>query len=385
MKSFTVRLEPSVVKWVIDSSGMGRDAVAQKTGVDRRLVDEWVRTGVMDYSKMGRLAGCVRRPEAILLLKSPPDDEDLVDYRLAHGAGPRLTPEDRVTIRSARYAQSMAREMMNDGGASTRPLIRGGVTTGDSAEDIADAERGRLAVGGRTGTRGPRGLYRGLRDAIESLNILVFQYPMDIRGVRGLALTCKTPYAILINSRDPEAARAFAILHEYAHVLLRSGGICRERPDASAPGPAAQKTESWCSRFAASFLMPRGEFAAERRRCEEGLRDPAKVVDELAKRFKTSRYAAAVRAAGLPGSRHGAEYEGLLRLAANAYRLAARRSARGGPSLIDVRVAQMGRKFVRLVLSSYDSGLINARNAIDYLDMDARHFDGLRTKVHADE
>ena len=386
MKRFTVTLEPSVVRWAIDSSGMDLDTVARRTGVDRAVVDGWIGTGVMEYSKMGRLADCVKRPEAILFLRSAPDDDELVDYRAAHGAGPSLSPEDRITVRKARYAQSMAREMMEDRGDSTRPRIRGGVTAGDSAEEIAEAERGRLRPGGSAGNRGgPRSLYRSLRDAIESLNILAFQYPMDIRGVRGMALTCRTPHAILVNSRDPEAARAFAILHQYGHVLLRSGGVCSEQAGAGAAGPRGQRTESWCSRFAAAFLMPRDEFATERRRHEESLRNPGRVVEELAKKFRTSRYAAAVRAADIPGSRFRGGYEDLIRAAANRYKPAARKDARGGPAFVDVRVAQLGRKFVRLVLSSYDMGLINARNAIDYLDMDARHFDGLRARVHMDE
>lgn len=386
MKKFTVSLEPSVVKWVIDSSGMNLDMVAQKTGVDRSVVDGWVGTGVMEYSKMGRLADCVKRPEAILFLKSAPDDDELVDYRTAQGAGPVLSPEDRIVVRKARYAQSMAREMMEDRGDSTRPRIRGGITADDSAEEIGEGERGRLHPEGAAGSRGgPRSLYRSLRDAIESLNILVFQRPMDIRGVRGLTLTGRTPYAILVNSKDPDTTKAFTILHEYGHVLLRSGGICSEQPIARDSRPAGQRTESWCNRFAASFLMPRSEFMAERRRYEKSRRDPGKVVKELAEKFKTSRYAAAVRAASLPGSRFRGDYGDMIRMAANRHRPAARNDAKGGPSFVDVRVAQLGRKFVRLVLSSYDMGLINARNAIDCLDMDARHFDGLRTRVHMDE
>ena len=51
MKKFTVRLEPLVVRWVVDSSGMDRDTVAQKTGVGRPLVDGWIDTGVMEYSR----------------------------------------------------------------------------------------------------------------------------------------------------------------------------------------------------------------------------------------------------------------------------------------------------------------------------------------------
>ena len=374
MKGFAMRLEPSVVRWVIDSSGMDRDTVAQRTGVDRSLVDEWADTGVMEYSKMGRLAKCVKRPEAALFLRSPPDGEELADYRAAR---PGLSPADRIAVRRARYAQSAAREMMKDGGDSTMPRIGRGATADGSAEDAAGRERGRLGLGGPARGGGPRSLYRGLRDAIESLNILVFQLPMDVREVRGLALTGTTPYAILVNSRDTEAGRTSAILHEYGHVRLRSGGICGGQPGTGAPGTAMRRTESWCNRFAASLLMPGDGPAAERRRRGGLRRDLGRDVEEAAKRPWAEGCAAGAGAAGRPG----ADRKSPLQTAACRRVPAARGGAGGIPPFVDVRISQMGRKFVRLVLSSYDRGLINARNAIDFLGMDARHFDGLRARV----
>ena len=334
---------------------------------------------------MVRLAECVRRPEAVLFLRSPPDDEELADYRAAQGAGGRLSPDDLLKIRRVRYAQAMARDMMEAQGASARPQIGGGAATSEPAEEAAERMRGSLGMKERRGSTSLGGLYRRLREAIESLNILVFQYPMDAGSVRGLALTGRLPYAILINSRDPEAARAFAILHQYGHVLTRSGGICGEQASGSAVAASAgQRAEAWCNRFAAALLMPRDEFVAERRRCEEALHDAGRVVEELAKRFKTSRYAAATRAASLPGGSLGGGYADLLETIANKYAQGPRKGAGGrggGPKFVDVRVAQLGLKFARLALSSYDRGLINARNLIDYLDMDVKHLEDLRARV----
>ena len=104
-----------------------------------------------------------------------------------------------------------------------------------------------------------------LREAIEGLNIFVFQYPLYTEGVCGLSMAGPGPCVILVNSRDIDQAKAFTLLHEYGHVLLGMGGVCDEHGTAR-PDSARTRAEAWCNRFAASFLMPGAAFAAERKR-----------------------------------------------------------------------------------------------------------------------
>ena len=172
------------------------------------------------------------------------------------------------------------------------------------------------------------------------------------------------------------------------------GGVCDEH-GAVCPDTGKKRAEAWCNRFAASFLMPEAEFAAERRRLEAELPDnPLGVVNGLAKKFKVSGYAAAVRAAGLPGGKPGATYAGILNGIAGRYSRRKRTeddeeededTKKGGPHYLDTLVSQMGRKFIRLAVSSYEKKVITGLDLGDYLNIDLKHLDGLCKRVTAPE
>lgn len=290
---FKVNLEPQVVKWLAESSGMDHGAVAQKMSVDKAQVGRWIDTGVMEYSKMRDLAKCVKRAETLFLLRSPPSEEKITDYRRAGGAQGGLSPEDIVAVRRARYAQSAAREMMEVQNMSAEPLVPAGVTTSEPADAVARSERGRRGVEERPdgALKGAAdALYGTLREAIEGQNIFVFQHPLDAGSVRGLALTGSLPRVILVNSRDANRAKAFTLVHEYGHVILGRGGICGGQ-EAARARPGAPSAEAWCDRFAASFLMPEAGFAAERKKLEDELDGAHEVAGMLAKKFKVSPHA----------------------------------------------------------------------------------------------
>ena len=402
-----LQLEPLVIRSVIEESGMDHATIARKLRIDRRRVDDWAGTGRIEYSQVKALARCVKMSENLILSTVPPERESLPDYRMLRGAPEKLDAADRPTVRRVRYMQSAAREMLDARGAAVEPDIPAGVGVDAPADEVARSERARLAVAGGPGgpVAGPsRDIYGMLRGAIEGLNIFVFQYPLYTEGACGLSMSGAYPRAILVNSRDVVQARAFTVLHEYAHVLLGAGGVCDEHGPAR-PDSDRARTEAWCNRFAASFLMPGAEFAAERGRLEERSDDPFGVVGNLARRFKVSRYAAAVRAADLPGGRLEAAYGGVLGGVAGRYSRLQKAGAgakgrdedgeeeeeegkeakKGGPSYLSVLASQMGRKFIGLAVSSHKKGDITALDLGDYLDIDLKHLEGLCKKARIPE
>lgn len=385
-------LEPAVVRWIVDSSGMAHDDLAERLKVDAATFGGWIKTGRMEYGRIRAMAKCVKRPEAMFLLKTPPEEDDLPDFRMMAGATGGLGPEDRITVRRARYAQYAAGDMMGMLGADPEPTIGGAAGVGDSPEEIAERESKVLGLDGsskRAARGGAYGFYRGLRDSVEGRNILVFQDSMDIGTVRGIAFTGAMPRAILVNSRDTDEAKSFTLLHEYGHVLLRRGGVCMER---AGPWPARtrdQKAEVWCNRFAASVLMPRGMFVDELERLEGRRLDARATVEDIAKRFRTSRYAAAIRAADVLGTARGRAYAEMAGALANKFASKVAEKdvdgkKRGFASPVDRSISRLGRKFVRLTLESYDKKTINGREFIEYLRTDLKHLGKLRQRVHMD-
>ena len=255
-------LEPRVIRSIIESSGMDHATIAQRMGVDKARVDGWARTGAIEYPRVRALAKCVRRSETLFLRTVPLKSENMPDFRMMPDAPEWLDAGDLPTVRRVRYMQSAAREMTDAKGIAAGLRIPAGITVGSDAGEMAAMERARLAVDCRAdGT--PRGsadeIYRRLRAAIEGANILVFQYSLGTRGVRGLSLAGPSaPCAILVNSREIAPARSFTLLHEY-------GTSCWEGA-ASATSTAlcaqARTREGW--RNGATSLPPR--FSCRRRR-----------------------------------------------------------------------------------------------------------------------
>lgn len=383
-------LEPAVVKWIVDSSGMAHADLAKRLKVDAATLGGWIKTGRMDYRKIDAMARCVKRPTALFLLKEPPEEEDIPDFRIMAGAVGGLGPEDRITVRRARYAQYVAGDMMGMLGTGPEPEISGETSVGDPPEEIAQRESEVLGLddsGGRVVRGGTYGFYRRLRNSVEMRNILVFQDAMDVAAVRGIALTGSIPHAILVNSRDTDEAKSFTLLHEYGHVLLRRGGICSEQKLLRSSLTRDQKIETWCNRFAASVLMPRGPYMEELVRLEGKEMGARDAVGKLAEKFGTSRYAAAIRAVDLLGRTRGREYKNLVGVMANKF--ASKTSKKIGgekkrsfASPVDRSVSRLGHKFVRLTLESYEKKTITSSDLIEYLKTDLKYLDKLRQRVH---
>ncbi len=282
--------------------------------------------------------------------------------------------------------------MMGVLGADPEPAIGGAVAVDDRPEEIAQRESKALGLpgrGGRAARGGARGFYECLRDSVEGRNVLVFQDAMDAGAVRVVSLTCEAPRAILVNSRGADETKALALLHGYGHVLLGRGGMCREQAEVRPVRTRDQKEEAWCGRFAAAVLMPRGPFADELGRLEGERPDARAAVKRLAEKFGTSGHAAAIRAASVLGGARGRAYEKLAWELAN--KPGARAPARAGGGRrrglaghVDGCISRLGRKFVRLVLESYEKKEITSHDFIEYLKTDLKHLDGFRRRVRMD-
>lgn len=139
--------------------------------------------------------------------------------------------------------------------------------------------------------------------------------------------------------------------------------------------------------------MPGAGFAAERKRLEGASDDPFEIVKDLARRFRVSRYAAAVRAADMPGGRHRTAYGGVLNGMAGHHSRRQKpkdegeeeEEEKGGPQYLVVLISRMGQKFINLAVSSHEKGVITALDLGDYLDIDLKHLDGLCKKVRVGE
>lgn len=244
--------------------------------------------------------------------------------------------------------------------------------------------------GGAAGLDGPpvtdrydriKRLYGALRDAVESRGVFVAQAGFPLEEAKGFSLVGSGPPVILINSADAIGSRAFTLFHEYAHVMLAGGSLCRPSPesletDGSGSGRAV---EGWCDSFASSVLMPRKEFLAAIGEGGKG-RTVDGVLAALSQRFLLSKRAVLVRAIGLIGGPAGEAYRGRYREMGPPPK--PRDPAGGRHVPPDVAcLNRHGMRYARLVADSEEAGRITEPDMAMYLDLRARHFDSLRTRV----
>ena len=223
-------------------------------------------------------------------------------------------------------------------------------------------------------------LYDSLRDAVESRGVFVAQAGFPLGEAKGFAMVGEGPPVIVINSADAIGSRVFTLLHEYAHVLLAGGSLCRPaleilESDGSGSGKAI---EGWCDSFASSVLMPRKEFLAAIE--EGGGRNVGGTLSALSQRFLLSKRAVLVRAIGLVKGPARKAYLG--RYGELGPPPEPRVSTGGRHVPPDAAcLNRRGKRYVRLVSDSEEDGLITECDMAMYLNLRAKHFDGLRAKV----
>lgn len=380
-----MRVNPAVLRWVMDSEGWEADELAGAAGLSAERMRAWMaEESHISMRDLKRMAARFRRPMSVLLMAEAPATA-VPPYRRGGGpaAGARLSRAALDVVRRARFVQDNAAELLGAAGGSAEPSVRG-AALGQSPESAAAESAADLGIepprrAGRGAGRDRR-RYSEIREKIESKNVLAMQeiIPGDVEG---LALADARPAVILVNWRHPPRRRIFAILHEYAHVLLGDSSAC---PAAGGGARGAPRVERWCDRFAGAALMPRDGFCAALREAHgEAGGDPLRASADLADRFCVSRAAAAARAARiLGGAGGGAAYSrccGAPGGEAEAGGAAAGRGG-GGPARMGQAarcVAQKGRRYARLVADASDSGAITTSTALDYLEIKLKSLDRL--------
>ena len=355
------------MKWVVETGCLEIPEIAKRLGVDESDVRGWLqKRSRISVTNLKTLSTYAKRPLAVFLLDDPPPRPTVPDYRRPSFAA-KITRDAALAIRFAHYLQEAAGEMMKSC-EDTSPDMRTGVTVQHSPERAASEERRRMGLDALQRAAGPGDLtnqFEILRDAVESLNIPVFQQRANLNEMRGMSLSDGRPCVILLNSRDSPAAKRFTLLHEYGHILLRKGGMCAASTN-DRVSSAMQGVESWCNRFAAFAFMPRDEFHKEYEKQEDAGVDGEEIIDSLSRKFATSRLAVAIHALDLGLGTQDMVDSALAHIDAP-------KTGWGKSTPASKCIKARGRKFVSLVLESRRAQLISGRDALDYLDLDLRH------------
>lgn len=290
-----VPVTPAVLRWAVKESGFSANEVAAAADVDTAEFTLWLRGHAAPTLGQARaLAGKLRRPLAAMLLPAPPDVTlPSVEFRRPSGGRKKLNPAERLRLREAGRLQTFLAWISEELGADPPQLRQ--FSTANDPERVASVARKQLmlTVESQLALTSSSAAWRTWRDMVEQLGVYVVVFPIGLESCRGFSIWNDRAPLIAINSSWSAEARSFTLLHEFAHLLTRTNSAClevRARPDLQ-----TDSVERWCERTAARILIPDDALETFVLNSSDHPAMDLGTVSRLAREFKTSRRAAAIR------------------------------------------------------------------------------------------
>lgn len=280
-------INPDALAWAREVSHVSIDDLAKAIGVKSARVDELERgDAAPTFRQLTLMAVKLDRPLGFFFAPPPskPDVPQAADFRgKAHDELPAdLAKEMR---RAEQHRDAMLDLDWESRGAARSILV--GTISWKSVGARATALRANFGltdafVPPESTNNQVFNFWRGL---LEQHGVLVFQTTkISLETFRGLSVHHDELPLILVNGSDSPAGRTFTLFHEVAHLVNRTNGLCALRE--------AVSEEALANAFAANFLMPE---PAVRSRIVSDVNDPVTAAEQLARHFKVSPLAAAVR------------------------------------------------------------------------------------------
>ena len=387
--SIPALVNPDLLVWAREQSGYTPGPVAKRLNVKPERLLAWEKGEVKPTVRQAReLARLYHRPFGIFFLPQPPSLPPLAaEYRRLSGVTPGVeSPELRLALRTMSYrrdvllelfeemdqgftefkAQAHLREAPAEAGRRLRELL--GVTLQEQLEWKDEWQA-----------------WRRWREAVESVGVLVFQFPkVPLDQARGLSLLKFPMPAIGINSKETApGARIFTLVHEFTHIGLAAGHEERAALEETRDDSEWSNVEQFAEEVASDILIPEEALQLFLRRMSVG-RDgwDVPLVRSLAAKFRVTPLAMAtrLRAAGQ------LSWEGYRDWRENWSKyVATLKPSKGGfAHPVDKTLSRAGRPLTRLVIEALDANRITAVDACRYLDLRFEHFDRLRSELRGE-
>lgn len=276
-------INPSALVWAREVSHVSSAELANAAGVTPGRVDEFERGETLPtFRQLTLLATKLDRPLGFFFA-TPPTVSDVPDTADFRGRAHATIPPDLA--KEMRRAEQHRDAMLDLGGRPVKRLDSGAISWGNLAARATNMRRQfgltDAFVPPESGNSQVFNFWRGL---LEEHGILVFQTTkISLETFRGLSVNHDALPVVIVNGGDSPAGRTFTLFHEVAHLINRTSGLCvlRETVD----------EEAIANNFAANFLMPEAAVRVNLRHPD----DPLEASEYLARHFKVSNLAAAVR------------------------------------------------------------------------------------------
>jgi len=259
-RSFEIDVEPKILKWARETSGLSPETVANRMNLDSETIYKWENGEKKPtLSQLKRLSNLYKRPLAVFFLSECPKEPPLPkDYRSLPKIHPKpFSQKTLLAIRQARRLQNIAIELSKlTERKSASDIIK--INLEDDPEAAARRVRDWLnvSIDNQIKWKNESIAFIEWKKNIERKGILVFQLKMPIDETRGFSLTDSEIPVIVVNEADAVNAKIFSFFHELGHILLHKGGLC-DLKDESLLSAEDANIEVFCNHFAGALLVPK--------------------------------------------------------------------------------------------------------------------------------
>lgn len=276
-------INPLTLSWARAVNHVSKEDLAHAVGVKPNRVEEFESGDALPtFRQLTLLATKLDRPLGFFFAPPPavPDVPDTADFR---GRAHASLPADLA--KEMRRAEQHRDAMLDLGGRPERKLNGGAI--GWSNIPVRARELRKqfgltdVFVPPESANSQVFNFWRGL---LEEHGVLVFQTTkISLETFRGLSVHHDELPVVIVNGGDSPAGRTFTLFHELAHLINRTSGLCVLRETVN--------EEAIANNFAANFLMPEAAVRTNLKYAD----DPVAASEQLARHFKVSNLAAAVR------------------------------------------------------------------------------------------
>ena len=268
--SITALVEPSLLIWARTHANLELIAADRKIGVPEGRVEDWEEGARKPtIAELRKAANVYKRPLGVFFLPEPPEDfETLRDFRRIQGSDAAdwsAALHDEYRRAHAQREALLVIADLEDNEASRAWRL---TELPDADARIADTARAVLKSAAPLPypTAGADE-YTHLNywiAALESLGVLVIQTrggQVETSEMRAFSLYFDDTPVIALNGADWPRGRLFSVIHEYAHLLLHTSGLCDTTTDTRAVSED-RRLEARCNAIAADILMPAADILA---------------------------------------------------------------------------------------------------------------------------
>ncbi len=366
-----IAVRPEMVTWAREYRGLDLASAAKKLAIstdDLSAIEQGQKPVNLTFFK--NLSSRLRVPSATLLRRTPPNVPPMpIDFRTLGGKQAILGFETRLAVSYAYTIEQNIIELVEAGAIqrpSPLPLYN---LSGDAARN-GESERQRIGIPTDIQSQWPTlDAFKNWRTLIERQGIYVILQKFSLEDCYGFTIFRNSDAPIIVINKSIEYVpmRTFTLFHEYAHLLIRQPGISDLRGDSP--------TESYCNKFAASFLMPQSSL----RRIlpfwpNEPVEWPFEQIREWAQQLRVSQQTLALRLEHLGVAPIG--FFGRLR----EYQPNYSRKSSGG-NYVSTLINELGDHFTSDVLSAEQKKLVLTSEASEMLNLSPRHFNKVRTQI----